>query len=106
MTRTYINGVSRLSFNNGLVSFVLNDTKTNENGDPQQQKVAELITDPETLIGICTFILDQLNSADEKKKPIVEADMPRKNSTTIKSKGSDIGLTVGRKIASSDAPHN
>ena len=106
MTRTYINGVSKLSFNNGLVSFVLNDTKTNENGDPQQQKVVELITDPDTLVGICSFILDQLNSVNKKKEPIIRSNVPTKDGATMKSKGSDTGLTVGRKIASSESPHN
>lgn len=106
MTRTYINGVSKLSFNNGLVSFELNDTKNNENGEPQKLPVIELITDPETLHGICSFIFDQLNSENKINKSRIETDAPRKSHVTTKSKNKDLKLTVGKKIASSETPHN
>ncbi len=105
MTRTYINGVSKLSFNNGLVSFELNDTKTNENGEPQQRPVIELITDPETLHGICSFILDQLTSTNKNNKPLMGPNALEASRITKKSENKDLKLTVGRKIASSDTPH-
>tara|TARA_B100000963_G_scaffold351997_1_gene364499 strand:- start:641 stop:961 length:321 start_codon:yes stop_codon:yes gene_type:complete len=106
MTRTYINGVSKLSYNNGLVSFSLNDTKPNENGAPLENSVIELITDPETLRGICTFIIQQLSNADSKSPSSETQSDLNKLSGTNRPEIKDSELTVGKKIASSDTPHN
>ena len=106
MTRTYINGVSKLSYNNGLVSFTLNDTKPNENEAPLENSVIELITDPETLRGICTFIIQQLSNADSESNSSGTQSVLNELSGTNKPETKDGELTVGKKIASSDTPHN
>ena len=106
MTRTYINGVSKLSFNNGLVSFTLNDTKPDNTGDAITNPVIEVITDPKTLHGICSFICEQLNSTGRHSGSSKINQASDTSAGLEKSEIKSVSLTVGKKIASSDMPHN
>ena len=83
----------------------MNDTKPDENGAPQENSIIELITDPETLRGICSFILNQLNDAEARSNSVTH-NVLTESSDTKTPKIKNHRLTVGKKIASSDTPHN
>ena len=101
MARIHFNGVSNLSFDGSVFSFVADDTYQLSDGKIQKVKAAELATDLKSIEGICKYLLgevEKIKALQSEKKPaqvdIVE-EPPKTNSA----------LQLGKKISSSNDPH-
>lgn len=101
MARIHFNGISNLSFDGTVFSFVVDDTYQLSDGKIQKIIAAELATDLKSIEGICKYLLgevEKIKALQSEKKPTeVEAlDTPQEVGST---------LQLGKKISSSNDPH-
>ena len=103
MSRIYFNGVSNLSFNGSMLSFALDDTYQNSSGKVEKGKVIELMSDLNSVEGICNYLLGEI----EKIKTLEGNTTKRDNEASKSAKLEDnVKLKLGKKISSSSVSHN
>jgi hypothetical protein len=102
MARVYFNGVSRLSFDGTLFSFVLDDTYRLSDGTVHKEKTVELVTDLKAAEGVCKYLLGEL----EKIKSL----QLKQQQNNILDEGNDVtpteAVSLGKKISSYGDPHS
>jgi hypothetical protein len=105
MSRTYINGVGRVSFNGTFLSFVLDDTFQEKSGATNQTAVIELITELEAAEGICRYLLEEISKIKKIKNTPVKNDNIDSN-IADDSTVSDDRPPIGTKILMSKHDHS
>ena len=105
MSRTYINGVGRVSFNGTLLSFVLDDTFQEKSGAANKTAVIELITELEAAEGICRYLLEEISKIKKIKNTPVKNDNIDSN-IADDSTVSDDRPPIGTKILMSKHDHS
>lgn len=60
MSRLYFNGVSKISFNGRLLSFVIDDTYQKGLTETSKSEVVELISELEAVEGVCRYLLGEI----------------------------------------------
>jgi len=92
MSRTYINGVGRVSFNGTFLSFVLDDTFQEKSGATNQTAVIELITELEAAEGICRYLLEEISKIKKIKN------------TPVKDENTDSNIADGTTVSDDRPP--
>ena len=105
MSRTYINGVGRVSFNGTFLSFVLDDTFQEKSGATNQTAVIELITELETAEGICRYLLEEISKIKKIRNTPVKNENIDSNIADVLTV-SDDRPPISTKILMSKHDHN
>ena len=105
MSRTYINGVGRVSFNGTFLSFVLDDTFQEKSGATNQTAVIELITELEAAEGICRYLLEEISKIKKIRNTSVKNENIDSNITDDAIEA-DERPPISTKILMSKHDHN
>lgn len=95
MSRTYFNGVSRVSYNGHLLSFALDDTFQRATAGNEKIIVVELISELETVEGMCRYMLGEIEKI--KKLPSSSTLIPQRKEEKL-DEALDSNSKLGPKL--------
>ena len=103
MSRVYFNGVSQVSFNGRMLSFVLDDTYKIGKSEPTRAPVVELISELEAVEGVCRYLLVEI----ERMKNSIQSETNLADTVDPKVPSkSDVQLKLGPRLAQISFEHD
>lgn len=103
MSRVYFNGVSQISYNGRMISFVLDDTYKKGMSDPTKNQVIELISELEAAEGVCRYLLNEIEKI--KSLTLNEEPSPRTGEVVQNSSG-ETALKLGPRLSKIGFEHS
>jgi hypothetical protein len=101
MSRQYFNGVSQVSYNGILFSFVITDSQRNSGSMEVKEKVVELISELEAVEGVCRYILGEIETI--KNLSAVGQNLKEVRSKDLQETESE--FKIGLRLNSTSSEH-
>lgn len=112
MTRTYFNGVSKVSSSGNTISFVIDDTSEYSKESVKKEEIIHLISEIDAVEGICRYMLSEIekiknfnqNNQDNLPEDLNQTIRTEKTKPSLE-KNKTHPLPLGLKLKTSDADH-